>query len=416
MNLLRFPGQGFAALLLMLFATTLSAQSSSTPRQTALRYLQENPAKFGLSASDVADVRVTDEYLSKNNGITHVWVQQQYAGVPVFNGLFGLHVKPDGKVATLGHRFIPGLASKVNTTLPSLSAAKAVEMAAANLGFTDITAPSVRQKIDDRNWVFEGGAISNTDIPVSICYELQHDGSVRLAWTMIIEQANSDAADVWNMRVDAQTGLILGKINQTVHCKAGGVYSPGEDCDVALSKNDQPTVLNKQESDLLVDESYNVFALPTESPIHGPRQLVVNPADPAASPYGWHDTNGFAGAEYTYTRGNNVYAYDDRDNNDTPPTTPFPNAGPSLLFDYPFDINNEPLDNLNAAIVNLFYMNNKMHDIFYRYGFDEQAGNFQQNNYGNGGTANELTTTVISESQPDWFTKVNFFVKPAFIH
>jgi hypothetical protein len=26
-----------------------------------------------------------------------------------------------------------------------------------------------------------------------------------------------------------------------------------------------------------------------------------------ASPYGWHDVNGVAGAEYTYTRGNNVW-------------------------------------------------------------------------------------------------------------
>ncbi|MBK7965769.1 MAG: M36 family metallopeptidase [Bacteroidetes bacterium] len=30
-------------------------------------------------------------------------------------------------------------------------------------------------------------------------------------------------------------------------------------------------------------------------------------------------------------------------------------------------------------------MNNMMHDIWYRYGFDEESGNFQENNYGNGG-------------------------------
>ena len=42
---------------------------------------------MGLSAQDVADVRVTDEYRSKHNGITHVWLQQQHAGIPVFNAL-----------------------------------------------------------------------------------------------------------------------------------------------------------------------------------------------------------------------------------------------------------------------------------------------------------------------------------------
>lgn len=373
----------------------ISAQSSPTsPRQTALRFLQENPVKFGLTAADVADVRVTDEYLSKNNGITHVWVQQQYAGIPLFNGLFGLHVKPDGGVAHLAHRFVPELSSKINTTLPSLGAAKAVEMAAAHLGFKGVSV-SVRQKINDRNWVFEGGDISKSDIPVSICYEAQIDGSVRLAWTMIIEQSNT--ADVWNMRVDAQTGLILGKINQTVYCKVGHVHRLGESCDDENTPTDHnfsadcdPTATSgDQSAGFQAGEQYRVFKLPAESPNHGPHQLVTDPADPVASPLGWHDTNGLAGAEFTYTRGNNVYAFDDRDNNNMAPTTPFPNAGASLVFDYPYDPNGEPLDNLNPAIVNLFYMNNKMHDIFYRFGFDEPAGNFQHNTYGNGGAGND---------------------------
>ena len=38
-----------------------------------------------------------------------------------------------------------------------------------------------------------------------------------------------------------------------------------------------------------------------------------------------------------------------------------------------------------AAVTNLFYWNNLIHDIQYQYGFDEAAGNFQVNNYGRGG-------------------------------
>ena len=33
---------------------------------------------------------------------------------------------------------------------------------------------------------------------------------------------------------------------------------------------------------------------------------------------------------------------------------------------------------LNAAITNLFYWHNIVHDIFYLNGFDEPAGNFQE--------------------------------------
>ena len=43
------------------------------------------------------------------------------------------------------------------------------------------------------------------------------------------------------------------------------------------------------------------------------------------------------------------------------------------------------MDNRSAAITNLFYMTNMMHDLFYPFGFDEQGGNYQVNNYGRGG-------------------------------
>jgi hypothetical protein len=44
---------------------------------------------------------------------------------------------------------------------------------------------------------------------------------------------------------------------------------------------------------------------------------------------------------------------------------------------------------VDAATVNLFYWNNIMHDVWYQYGFDEESGNFQENNYGNGGNGGD---------------------------
>ena len=40
-------------------------------------------------------------------------------------------------------------------------------------------------------------------------------------------------------------------------------------------------------------------------------------------------------------------------------------------------------------VTNLFYWNNIVHDVTHGYGFDEAAGNFQVNNYGNGGVGND---------------------------
>ena len=385
MHLLFSMRFGLLASLFLFIAHLLPAQSV---RESALGFLRDNPAKFGLGSADVADLRVTDEYVTRHNGVTHVWVQQQYAGIPVFNGLFGLHRLPSGEIAHLGHRFVAGLAERVNTTAPSLNADKALELAMADLGFAGFAVPGVRQKINVRNWVFEGGAVSRADIPVSACYVPTNDGKVRLAWTMIIEQANS--SDVWNMRVDAQTGLIIGKLNQTVYCKMDHSAAGAADCAgthvTAVTTAAQPA---RTTAAALADEQYNVFALPMENPDQGVRQLLVNPAIPAASPFGWLDTNGQTGADYTYTRGNNVFAYDDVDNNNTPPMVPGADAGVSLNFDFPFDGAAEPTPNQNAAITNLFYMNNMMHDLTYLFGFDEAAGNFQFRNYGGQGLGND---------------------------
>ncbi len=383
--------------LFAFLAIGMSAQVRSA-RETALLFLQESPAKFELTKNDVSDVKIVREYRTAHTGVTHVWAQQQHRGIPLFNGLFGLHVMPSGEVMHLGHRFVNDLDHRINTELPSISAAKAVEMAMANLGFTGFPVPSLRIKTNEQNFVFERGSISRKDIPVSAAYVLTTSGMVRLSWQMVIDQANT--ADLWTITVDAQTGMISNKLNHTTYCQLGHGHRGGDadQCNATTANGQESHSItsgaNKKievsaMNELLLDESYNVFALPLESPIHGNRSIVTNPADLAASPYGWLDNNGAAGQDFTYTRGNNVWAFDDSASDDTPASTESADGGATLNFDFPFDPNAEPLVNKNAAITNLFYMNNMIHDVFYRFGFDEKAGNFQNNNYGNGGLGND---------------------------
>ncbi|MEO2279674.1 rhombosortase-dependent M36 family metallopeptidase [Pseudoalteromonas pernae] len=90
----------------------------------------------------------------------------------------------------------------------------------------------------------------------------------------------------------------------------------------------------------------------------------------------------------TQASGNNVYAYADivapqgfSEGDITAQTTS------AFTFDYPLDPSADPSSegNIKAAIVNLFYMNNFLHDVFYDYGFNESAGVAQLDNYGRGG-------------------------------
>lgn len=371
-----------AAAICMPRFSQVMAQASAQAEEKALRFVRENALQLNLEPADVADLRVSDAYRSSHNGVWHIWLQQQHQGIPVHNALFGIHIAPNGQVYHLGHRFTPELSKRVNTAIPSLSARRALEQCMAHLGFKGFATPALRQKINERNWVFEGGAISRSDIPVNICYDVNDEGVARLAWMLLIDQANT--SDMWSIRVDAVTGQILSQNNLTQYCVAGHAHPLGETCTHEAAAQPETTAAPDG-----ANGSYRVFALPAESPAHGPHILVSDPADPVASPFGWHDDNGQPGPEYTYTRGNNVWAYDDIADNNQAAVAKSVDGGSGLNFDFPFDPDAEPLANREAAITNLFYMNNMLHDIAYRFGFDEQAGNFQRNNYGKGGAQND---------------------------
>ncbi len=66
-----------------------------------------------------------------------------------------------------------------------------------------------------------------------------------------------------------------------------------------------------------------------------------------------------------------------------------PDGTASLTFDFAIDLNQNPALNTAPYITNLFYWNNITHDVLYQYGFDEASGNFQENNYGNGGAGSD---------------------------
>ena len=67
----------------------------------------------------------------------------------------------------------------------------------------------------------------------------------------------------------------------------------------------------------------------------------------------------------------------------------------------------DPAEMLPAATTNLFYWNNIMHDVYYQYGFDEASGNFQDNNYGNGGTSGDF---VDAQAQDGGGTNIYDFI------
>ena len=142
--------------------------------------------------------------------------------------------------------------------------------------------------------------------------------------------------------------------------------------------------------------SYRAYPPPVASPDHGSRVLLVDPHDPVASPFGWHDTNGVAGAEFTTLQGNNVHVYLDV-NSDNLPDGPGPNGAAALAFDAAFDPAQQPSGYYDALAINAFVWYNRLHDIFYRHGFTPARGNMQANNYGQGGLGNDALRVEIAD-------------------
>ncbi|MDA9357059.1 T9SS-dependent M36 family metallopeptidase, partial [Flavobacteriaceae bacterium] len=232
---------------------------------------------------------------------------------------------------------------------------------------------------EDNSFVFSSGGVSQHDIPVKLTYFNNSENLINLVWDLSIHSI--DGKFWYSVRVDAINGEILNKSDWIINCSFDSNESTIHN-DIHNSKKE---ILQKVSKSIVSDGSqYNVFTLPAESPIHGPRALLFEPSNDLASPYGWHDTDGVEGPEYTITRGNNVWAREDIDGNGSMGGDGYsPDGTSDLIFDYAINFEQQPIGYQDASITNLFYMNNMMHDIWYQYGFDEESGNFQENNYGN---------------------------------
>jgi hypothetical protein len=100
----------------------------------------------------------------------------------------------------------------------------------------------------------------------------------------------------------------------------------------------------------------------------------------------------------TTTSGNNVNAFSDLDGNNVfSPGDVRPEVRSRRVLDYRYDTTLEPLatpDQIKAGVVNLFFLDNWMHDWWYDSGFTEATGNAQVDNFGRGGVAGDPITAL----------------------
>ena len=348
----------------------LTGPSSAPANDIARNYMLAHASQLELSSADIASARLTDQIVSGPAGTTHLYLEQTINGLEVVNARINVNVSANGEVISVGGGFVPSpLAPPVT---PFLTAPQAVVAAATNLGLHLELSPTTAIEPSGINQatVLDAKELSLDPIPARLDYVATPTG-LNLSWDLVLR--TTDGAHWYNVNVDAATGELLLISDWTDDAAA-----------------------------------YNVFPMPIENPLDGPRQIVVNPANPIASPFGWNNTSGPAGTEFTDTRGNNVFAQEDADDSDTGGFRP--DGGRSLQFDYPLNLAVDPVNYQPAAVTSLFYWNNVLHDVHQRYGFTEAAGNFQLTNYGGAGLGND---PVLADAQDGSGTNnANFSTPP----
>ncbi|MGB1450228.1 MAG: T9SS-dependent M36 family metallopeptidase, partial [Marinirhabdus sp.] len=389
-----------STLLLTLFVTVLSYAQDFN--QTISTYLDTHRSQFGLQQQDVADVLVTDQSYSKSLQATNVWAAQRFQGIEIFNSTSSFMVK-NGQVTNANLSFYNNIASHVTATQPATTAMTAIAQAADALGLAAPNGLQLVETLSNTSFVYTAGGISQENIPVRLVFQPTKNGALALSWDLSISLL--DGSHYYSVRIDAQTGQLLDQIDWIVSCTFG--EAPHAHA-VADHRAANSVLYGPPAAGFMGSSTYRVFPLPLESPNHGPDQLVSNPENLTASPFGWHDTNGVAGAEFTITRGNNVLAQDDINGNNGSGASP--DGGSSLNFDFPYNFGTAPVNMLDATTTNLFYWNNVVHDIFYLYGFDEASGNFQENNYGNGGSGSDSVNADAQDGSD--INNARFFTGP----
>jgi hypothetical protein len=335
----------------------LSQPSGDTPVAIARKFLDSVAPALGLGAEDLAGVYVAKEYRTEHNGVTHVLFRQSFDGVDVHGAAYKINIDRDGRVLNAGGDLMkrPAMAAAgFETGSKALQAA--VRTVNPKLDGSYLAAPAK----GDKYTKFSRGGFADETEGKPVWFSVR--GELRSAWLFYV--AGEDGISRYATIVDATTQRVLQSVsltrNQRAPAPAQGLVFERE------SPQPNPTPGVRNETRPYVQRSLRPFT-----------------GDPIASPNGW--------VTGTETIGNNVIA-GSNPNGVNQITNPVPAVASDRNFSFPLELGpGAPslTSYANAATTNLFYWANRAHDSFYRFGFDEAAGNFQQENLGRGGVGGD---------------------------
>jgi len=324
----------------------LGSLPASDPHRLTKAFVQEHQGLFGHGPKALDEAKIVREFTTPHNGLKTVVWEQRVDGLPVFEARLISHTTKNEELVNIGSQFVPdpiaaadrGVANRqARLTSPPIPARQAVIIAAGNIGEsvsdvdlspTDPGADETATAAEQRQ-VFSASALPGETIARLVWLPLARD-HLTLCWDVLL--TSRARSEMFRVLVDVETGEV--KIRRCL-------------------------------TEYISDATYRVFTSDSPSPF-SPGHPTPNSAQPAlvsralltlpalntnASPNGWIDDG------INETRGNNVDAHLDR-NNDNQPDLPRPQGSPFRVFDFTLDLAQSPTTYGDAAVAQLFYWNN----------------------------------------------------------
>jgi uncharacterized repeat protein (TIGR01451 family) len=361
-------GQGRA-----LATRPVGAPPDRDPHAATKAFLNEHAALFGHGAEALNTARLKREFVTAHNGMRSIIWEQQLDAIAVYEGLLMTHVTKNGELVNLSSQFLPKLPEAADAgtpnraaleAAPAISPVQAILLAAANIGeeleapaITSVSAPLAGGEKRQR---FKAGRLPG-EARVNLVWLPMDVSTLRLCWQ--VELTRRLGGERFRLLLDARNGEVLLRRRLTLYL-SNATYR--------VFTSDSPSPFSP------------CFPTPTtnQPPLTSRSLVTLAALSTNASPLGW------IGDGENETRGNNVDAHLDLDADDLP-DLPRPQGSPFRVFDFPEDLTQGPTTYRSAAVVQLFYWCNWMHDQLYELGFTEAAGNFQKDNLARGGLGND---------------------------
>ncbi|MGH9666282.1 MAG: M36 family metallopeptidase, partial [Bryobacteraceae bacterium] len=370
------PRMSSAAKHIFKLGGRLTEASGGDPQQAAMDYLRQLAPAYGLSDDDLTTAYVAQEYRTAHNGVTHLLFRQKFDGAAVENAEWVANVDREGRLINVGGRLYPR--PPAGWSLPdageSISAVRAAA-AAVNprlaAGYSPFAKSASARQVSYSSDGF-GADLDGTAAWYAV------NGKVYPVWRFHV--VDRDGRHGYDVMVESRSQRVLAKQPATLFFED----SPQPPRGLVYDFNPQPDV--------------KPGVLSTTPPPVVERALRSFAGDPAASPKGW-----VAGSE---TAGNNVVA-------GTNPSAvecvtgvstclarPTTSTSATRDFSFPLQLGASapaPSAFPDAAVTNLFYWINRAHDLHYALGFDEAAGNFQEDNFGKAGAGGDAVYAYAQE-------------------